>query len=205
MISRLRGCLLELHESVAVVDVGGVGYEVEVTTGAAAVLTAAQTPADSPVELFTHLVSREDGQWLYGFANAAERDLFRSLIKVSGVGPKLALALLSGVSPEQFGAAIASGDLGMLTRVPGIGKKTANRLAMELRDQVEAFAASIPMASGGAAQDAVLALTGLGYRDRDAALVVAAVADEAGADAPVEDEDAYREYLLREALKRMAA
>ena len=195
MISRLRGRLLELHESVAVIDVGGVGYEAEVTTGAAATLAA----AEGTVELFTHLVSREDGQSLFGFANAAERDLFRSLIKVSGVGPKLALTLLSGVSPEQFSAAIADGDVGMLTRVPGIGRKTASRLAMELRDKVPVFAAGAQLPSGSqAAAEAVQALTGLGYRDREAAEAIGAILDEAGPGADVED-------LVRQALKRMVA
>ena len=195
MISRLRGSVLELHDSVAVIDVGGVGYEAEITTGAAATLAV----ADGTVELYTHLVSREDGQSLFGFANAAERDLFRSLIKVSGVGPKLAITLLSGVSPEQFSAAIADGDIAMLTRVPGIGRKTASRLAMELRDKVPDFAASPRLGSGGkAAAEAVLALTQLGYRDRDAAEVVGAVVDESGPGAEVED-------LVRQALKRMAA
>lgn len=195
MISRLRGRVLELHESVAVIDVGGVGYEAEVTTGAAATLAA----AEGAVELFTHLVSREDGQSLFGFANAAERDLFRSLIKVSGVGPKLALTLLSGVSPEQFGAAIADGDIGMLTRVPGIGRKTASRLAMELRDRIPVFAAGPELPRGSqAAADAVQLLTGLGYRDREAAEVVGAVLDETGPGVEVED-------LVRQALKRMAA
>ena len=195
MISRLRGRVLELHESVAVIDVGGVGYEAEITTGAAATLAA----AEGTVELFTHLVSREDGQALFGFANAAERDLFRSLIKVSGVGPKLAITLLSGVSPEQFSAAIADGDIGMLTRVPGIGKKTAARLAMELRDKIPVFAAGPRLAAGSeAAADAVQLLIGLGYRDREAADVVRAVLDETGPGAEVED-------LVRHALKRMAA
>ncbi|MCY4013005.1 MAG: Holliday junction branch migration protein RuvA [Gammaproteobacteria bacterium] len=195
MISRLRGRLLELHDSVAVIDVGGVGYEAEITTGAAATLAA----AEGAVELFTHLVSREDGQSLCGFANAAERDLFRSLIKVSGVGPKLAITLLSGVSPEQFSAAVADGDIGVLTRVPGIGRKTASRLAMELRDKIPAFAAGPELPEGSqAAADAVQALTGLGYRDREAAEVVGAVLDEAGPDAEVED-------LVRQALKRIAA
>ncbi len=195
MISRLRGSVLELHESVAVIDVGGVGYEAEITTGAAATLAA----AEGTVELFTHLVSREDGQALFGFANAAERDLFRSLIKVSGVGPKLAITLLSGVSPEQFSAAIADGDIGMLTRVPGIGKKTAARLAMELRDKIPVFAAGPRLAAGSeAAADAVQLLIGLGYRDREATDVVRAVLDETGPGAEVED-------LVRHALKRMAA
>ena len=200
MISRLRGKLLELHESIAVIDVGGVGYETEITTTAAAAL-AAGASADGDVELFTHLSSRDDGQFLYGFATGAERDLFRTLIRVSGVGPKLAITLLSGVSPEQFSAAIAGGDVAMLTRVPGIGKKTATRLAMELRDKVDALGidgAGTPMPGGQAAQEAVQALTSLGYRDREAAQVVSAVMEEAGSDAEVED-------VVRQALKRMAA
>ena len=192
MISRLRGSLLELHDSIAVIDVGGVGYEAEVTAAAAAALAAAQ----GEVELFTHLVTREDAQSLYGFASARERSLFRSLIKVSGVGPKLAVTLLSGISPEQFATAIANGDVGMLTRVPGIGKKTASRLAMELRDKVDALPA---LTSGDrAAHEAVMALTALGYRERDAARVVGAVTEEAGSGAEVE-------VLVREALKRIAA
>ena len=200
MISRLRGTLLELHESIAVIDVGGVGYEAEITTTAAAAL-AAGASADGDVELFTHLSSREDGQSLYGFATGAERDLFRTLIRVSGVGPKLAITLLSGVSPEQFSAAIAGGDVAMLTRVPGIGKKTATRLAMELRDKVDALGldgTAAPMPGGQAAQEAVQALTSLGYRDREAAQVVSAVMEEAGSDAEVE-------HIVRQALKRMAA
>lgn len=195
MIARLRGSLLELRESTAVIDVGGVGYEAEVTTGAAAALSA----APEQVELFTHLVSREDAQLLYGFANAAERDLFRSLIKVSGVGPKLAIALLSGVSPDEFANAVANGNVAAITRVPGIGKKTAGRLVMELRDRVDALSVSAVVPSGNqAVREAVLALAALGYRERDAAQVVGTVADESGTDAVVED-------LVREALKRIAA
>ena len=195
MIARLRGSLLELRESTAVIDVGGVGYEAEVTTGAAAALSA----APEQVELFTHLVSREDAQLLYGFANAAERDLFRSLIKVSGVGPKLAIALLSGVSPDEFANAVANGNVAAITRVPGIGKKTAGRLVMELRDRVDALSVSAVVPGGNqAVREAVLALAALGYRERDAAQVVGTVAEESGADAAVED-------LVREALKRIAA
>ena len=196
MISRLRGKLLELHASTAVIDVGGVGYEAEITTAAAASLAASETE----VELFTHHVAREDGQSLYGFATSAERDLFRTLIRVSGVGPKLGLTLLSGVSPAAFSAAIAAGDIAMLTRVPGIGKKTATRLALELRDKVEALgiAPSTPAPRGHAAEEAVQALTGLGYRDREAAEAVSAAMKEAGADADVEG-------LVRQALRRMAA
>ena len=194
MIGRLRGSLLELGESVAIIDVGGVGYEVEVTTGAAAGLAA--TPQQ--VDLHTHFIAREDGQSLYGFASAAERDLFRSLIKVAGIGPKIALALLSTVSPEQFAAAVTSGNVAAITRVPGIGKKTASRLVVELRDRVDALAVASVAADGNeAVHEALLALVALGYRESSAAQVVGEVAESA-ADAGVED-------LIKEALRRLAA
>ena len=174
-------------------DVGGIGYEVEVTTGAAASLAAAEQ-----VDLHTHCIAREDGQTLYGFANAAERDLFRTVIKVSGIGPKLALALLSTVSPEQFAAAVTSGNVATITRVPGIGQRTASRLVVELRDRVDAVAVAAATSGGNeAVREAVLALVALGYREAAAAQAIAEVA-EARADAAVED-------LLQEALKRMAA
>ena len=194
MIARLRGSLLELDETVAVIDVGGVGYEVEVTTSAAATLSA----SPQRVEVHTHLVVREDGQALYGFADAAERSLFRSLIKVAGVGPKLALALLSTVSPEQFAGAVASGNVAAITRVPGIGKKTASRLVMELRDRVDALAGTAIDNETSATRDAVRALLSLGYRETDAAKVVADVSEAVGKDAGVED-------LVTEALRRIAA
>ena len=194
MIGRLRGSLLELGESVAIIDVGGVGYEVEVTTGAAAGLAA----APQQVELHTHFIAREDGQALYGFASAAERDLFRSLIKVAGIGPKIALALLSTVSPEQFAAAVTSGNVAAITRVPGIGKKTASRLVVELRDRVDALAVASATADGNeAVHEALLALVALGYRESSAAQVVGEVAKSA-ADAGVQD-------LIKEALRRLAA
>ena len=193
MIARLRGSLLELGDSVAVVDVGGIGYEVEVTTGAAAGLAAAEQ-----VDLHTHFIAREDGQALYGFASAAERDLFRSVIKVSGIGPKLALSLLSTVSPEQFAAAVTSGNVAAITRVPGIGNKTASRLVVELRDRVDALAVAAATSGGNeAVREAVLALVALGYREGAAAQVIGEVA-EANAEAGVED-------LVKDALKRMAA
>ncbi len=193
MIVRLRGKLLELDEAIAVIEVGGVGYEVEVTTGAAAGLAAAPDQA----LVFTHLVARDSDQSLYGFATVAERDLFRALIKVSGVGPKLAVALLSAVSPSDFASAVASGDITAMTRVPGIGKKTASRLLMELRDRVDALPAAV-IGANPVAREAVLALVALGYRETASARVVGEVANAAGDDAQVED-------LIREALKRIAA
>ena len=198
MIARLRGTLLELDEFTAVIDVGGVGYEVQVTAGAAAALAASPEQAS----VFTHQSVRDDVPVLFGFANLAEQTLFRALIKAPGVGPKLALALLSAVTPDQFAAAVASGDVAAITRVPGIGKKTASRLVMELRDKVDGLAAADAAANGrsanSAAHDATLALVALGYRERNAAEVVGEVAEALGKEAPVED-------LVREALRRLAA
>ncbi len=195
MIGRLRGSLLELDEATAVIDVGGIGYEVEVTAAAAASLAAVPDRA----EVYTHLITRDDAQTLYGFASAAERNLFRSLIKVAGVGPKLAVALLSAVSPDEFAAAVAGGNVAAITRVPGIGKRTASRLVMELRDKVDALSAVAVAAAGSpAVQEAVLALVALGYREPTSAQVVGEVADSTDGDAGVE-------HLVREALKRMAA
>ena len=194
MIGRLRGRLLELDGSLAVVDVRGVGYEAEVTATAAAALAAA---ADD-VEIHTHFIAREDGQSLYGFANAAERNLFRSLIKVTGVGPKLALALLSTVSPEQFAAAVTTGNAAAITRVPGIGKKTASRLVMELRDRVADLDVGVAADAAPARRDAVQALMSLGYRETAAAGAVADAADALDEKAGVED-------IVKEALRRIAA
>ena len=198
MIGRLRGTPLEIADGVALVDVGGVGYEVEVTAAAAASLAAARDSA-RPAELSTHLVAREDAMALYGFANVAERDLFRSLVKVSGIGPKLAIALLSTVSPAQFAAAVGNGDVAAITRVPGIGKKTADRLVVELRDRVQALAAAPAGTSGDdASREAAMALMALGYRQTEAATMVGEAAETAGADAGVEE-------LVTEALRRVAA
>lgn len=194
MIGRLRGRLLELDGSLAVVDVRGVGYEAEVTATAAAALAAA---ADD-VEIHTHFIAREDGQSLYGFANAAERNLFRSLIKVTGVGPKLALALLSTVSPEQFAAAVTTGNAAAITRVPGIGKKTASRLVMELRDRVADLDVGVAADAAPARRDAAQALMSLGYRETAAAGAVADAADALDEKAGVED-------IVKEALRRIAA
>lgn len=202
MIGHLRGTLLELAENIALIDVGGVGYEVEVTSGTAAAL-AAEGNAEQRAEVFTHLVSREDAQALYGFASIAERNLFRALIKVSGIGPKLAVSLLSSVSPEQFAACIANGDVAAITRVPGIGKKTAERLVLDLRDRVAALPAVESVAGSGSvgkgpASDAVLALVALGYRQSGAAQVVGEAAQALGDGADVQ-------ALVKEALQRMAA
>lgn len=201
MIARLRGALLELAGTTAVVDVAGVGYEVEVTTTAAADLAAS-----SEVDLHTHFMAREDAQALYGFANAAERDLFRALIRVSGVGPKLAIALLSTVSPVEFAAAVANGNAAAITRVPGVGKRTAERLVVELKDKVDALAAAGVDGGGKArspAREAAEALVALGYRESEAAQAVAAAREDANGEAGADQEQTVEE-LVAGALRRMA-
>ena len=194
MIGLLRGKLIERDGPVAVIDVGGVGYEVEVTSGAAAMLAA----HPEQVVVYTHLSVREDAQSLYGFASARERDLFRSLIKVMGIGPKLALSLLSAVAPDVFASAITSGNTAALVRVPGIGRKTAQRLVIELRDKVRELSAITSVGKTPTTREAVLALIALGYRESTAAQVVGEVADAGDVEWSAED-------LIREALKRLAA
>ncbi len=133
MIGRLTGKLLEKNPPSLLIDVQGVGYEVD-----APMSTFYALPVlNEPVSLFTHLVVREDAQLLYGFATRTERVLFRALLKVNGVGAKVALAILSGLSADEFLTCIASKDVNALIRVPGIGKKTAERLLIELEDKVD--------------------------------------------------------------------
>ena len=130
MIGRLRGRVLAKQPPFLLLDVNGVGYEIE-----APMSTFYQLPAgDEPVVLHTHLAVREDAHVLYGFARESERALFRLLLKVSGVGGKVALGVLSGMSADEFGRAIRGGDIAALTRLPGVGKKTAERLVVEMRD-----------------------------------------------------------------------
>src|SRR5512139_1456341 len=133
MIGRIKGLLAARDESSILVDVGGVGYEVEATAAACAALPA----VGEHVVLFTHLVIREDAHSLYGFQSQGERNLFRSLIKVSGIGPKLALTILSGIETHEFARCVRDGDLARLTALPGIGRKTAERLVVELKDRIE--------------------------------------------------------------------
>ena len=141
MIGRLRGLVLEKRPPQLLLDVGGVGYELEAPLSAFFDLPG----ADTPVSLFTHLVVREDAQLLYGFRSRPERELFRALIRVNGVGPKLALALLSGIDAPELVRCIQEGDVTSLTRLPGVGKKTAERLIVEMRDRIaEAFGEALP-------------------------------------------------------------
>ncbi len=167
MIGRIAGTLVEKSPPQVVVSAHGVGYEIDVPMS-----TFCNLPrTGEAVELLTHLVVREDAHLLFGFLTARERDAFRQLIKVSGVGPKVALAVLSGLTVEDLSQAVAAEDAARLTRVPGIGKKTAERLVLELRDKLPAVA---PAARSEAphAPDVLNALLGLGYNAREASAAV---------------------------------
>jgi Holliday junction DNA helicase RuvA len=167
MIGRLSGRLVSKQPPLLLVDVGGVGYEVEAPMSTFYKLPA----AGEPVVLLTHLTVREDAHLLFGFASAIERELFRALIKVSGVGPKLALSVLSGVGVEDFWITVRAGDVARLTKIPGVGRKTAERLVVEMRDKAgaEADAALSGVVLAGPAgsaplQEARAALAALGYK-----------------------------------------
>jgi holliday junction DNA helicase RuvA len=178
MIGRLNGTLLEKQPPSILIDVHGVGYELE-----ASMSTFYQLPeCGETITLHTHLVVREDAQLLYGFHSLSERQMFRNLIKISGVGPKLALTILSGMSAEDFSRCIMEGDSKALTRLPGVGKKTAERLVIELKDRLEKDdSIRLPEAAGSAVKierqanpvnDAVSALISLGYKAQQASQMV---------------------------------
>lgn len=174
MIGALRGRIVAKTPPQLMIEVGGVGYELE-----APMSTFFHLPAlGEEVSLLTHHVVREDAQMLYGFATQEERRLFRNLLKVSGVGPKIALALLSGISVEAFAQCILNEDVATLVRVPGIGRKTAERLFVEMRDRVKEFTHEPGAApSGGTTPEAEAlgALLGLGYKPAEAARLLKAV------------------------------
>lgn len=181
MIGFLRGKLIAKTPPQLLVDVQGVGYEVE-----APMTTFYDLPAlGGEVKLHTHLVVREDAHVLFGFGSEAERTLFRVLIKVNGVGPKLALTILSGLSVEEFHRCVDDGDSKALVRLPGVGQKTAERLLVEMRGRLPALSgdsagsgkpqAAAP-AGNGAKQEAISALCALGYKPQDASRLVQAVA-----------------------------
>ncbi len=182
MIGRLRGRILSKHPPFLILDVNGVGYEIEAPMSTFYVLPA----GDEEVVLHTHLAVREDAQVLYGFAREADRGLFRALLKVSGVGGKMALGVLSGMTAEEFSVAVQGGDVAALTRLPGVGKKTAERLIVEMRDKLEAPAAlpgegPVRIAGtppAGSDQDAVSALIALGYRPPEASRMVSKVYED---------------------------
>ncbi|NIP72883.1 MAG: Holliday junction branch migration protein RuvA [Gammaproteobacteria bacterium] len=182
MIGRLRGILAEKRAPQLLVDVQGVGYEVDAPMSTFYVLPE----VGSEVTLHTHLVVREDSHALYGFATESERLLFRNLIRVSGVGAKLALTILSGITPEGFMGCVQHQDAAALVKLPGVGKKTAERLVMEMRDRLDDWQAAAAPVTGAAAsglvegettplEDAVSALIALGYKPQEASRMVRGV------------------------------
>lgn len=185
MIGRLRGILLEKQPPHLLIDVNGVGYEIQ-----ASMTTFYQLPEiNQTVNLYTHFVVREDAQLLFGFYTQQERVLFRALLKVNGVGPKLALTILSGVSPEEFTRCVNNNDSASLVRLPGVGKKTAERLIIEMRDQNFDFV----ITTQSSEQDAVNALIALGYKPHEATRALQGI----------EIAQQSSEELIRFALKRI--
>ena len=165
MIARLNGLLVEKTPPLIVLDCAGVGYEVEVPMS-----TFYNLPeVGANTMLLTHMVVREDAQLLYGFGTQQEKDTFRQLLKVNGIGAKSALSILSGVSIEELVDAISSQEVAVLTRIPGVGKKTAERLLLELKDKFEATGLGVSSNEGkSVTQDVLNALLALGYNEREA-------------------------------------
>ena len=177
MIGRLSGKLVAKHPPQILVDVQGVGYEVDVPMS-----TLYQLPATgAEVTLLTHLIVREDAHHLYGFATESERTVFRQLLRISGVGARTALAVLSGMSVAELQQAVSAQDSARLIKVPGIGKKTAERLLLELRDKLDLAGVVIPAAGAAdAGNDIVNALLALGYNDREAGWALKQLPAETG-------------------------
>ncbi len=176
MIGRLTGSLSDKNPPQVIVDCGGVGYEVQVPMS-----TFYNLPAEGQkVTLLTHFVVREDAQILYGFGSAAERAAFRELIKISGVGPRTALSVLSGMSVAELSQAVTLQEAGRLVNVPGIGKKTAERLLLELKGKLGADIGPATTASNDAQADILQALLALGYSDKEAAAALKALPADVG-------------------------
>ena len=164
MIGRIQGIVVEKNFPQVIVSCNGVGYEIDVPM-------STYYPLPRPgeeVTLLTHLVVREDAHLLYGFLTAAERTAFRQLLKISGVGPKVALSVLSGLSVDDLAAAVLAEDSGRLTKIPGIGKKTAERLLLELRDKLPKVVSAARADGRAASGEVVSALLTLGYNEREA-------------------------------------
>ncbi len=201
MITFLEGTLFEALPTQIVVAVQGVGYQVLIPLSSFDRLP----PAGAPIKVLTHLQVREDAHVLYGFMSTAERDLFRLLVNnVSGIGPKLALAVLSGMSVSNFKAAVVNSDVASLSRISGLGKKTAERIVLELKDKVGvaaawevASASHAPTPEQEQANEAVLALIALGYKQVEAHKAVREVQEKEGSGKAAEE-------LVRLTLKKLA-
>jgi holliday junction DNA helicase RuvA len=188
VIGHLRGVIVAKHPPALTVDVNGIGYELD-----APMSTFYELPElGIEVLLHTHLVVREDAQQLFGFISTRERQLFRGLIRVNGVGARLALSILSGISVDGFSRCVMESDVAALTRIPGIGKKTAERLLVEMRDRIAAGEIGGDAASGpvNAKDEAQAALVALGYKPAEATRMLGKV-----------DEGATSEALIRQALQ----
>jgi Holliday junction DNA helicase RuvA len=190
MIGQITGTLLGIEHQTALVDVGGVGYEIECPISTLCELP----PAGQAVTLLTHFVVREDAQLLYGFLTPEDRESFRILIKISGVGPKLAIGVLSGLSGDELAAAVERDDVATLTRLPGVGKKTAERLLVELRGRMTSTGRTQSSNAVSPVEEAVLGLIALGYKEAEARKAI---------NAQPKDPEATPESLIRSSLKQM--
>lgn len=201
MIGQLHGKIIEKQPPQLILDVNGVGYEID-----APMNTFYRLPdIGQEVTLFTHFIVREDAQLLYGFFDKEERSLFRTLLKVNGVGPRLALTILSSIDPKEFVQCIVNNDTASLVRLPGVGKKTAERLIIEIRDKLTGWQHAAPneltLMPGKSAQngrnqlvqDAVSALVSLGYKPQEASRAVS----------KVDDGSLSSEEIIRRALREM--
>ena len=209
LIGRLTGALIEIdaENATMMVDVGGVGYELEVSAN---VLVAAP-PIGELITLSTHFVVREDAQLLFGFCDTAERELFRTFVKINGVGPKLALAIISSLDPSTLSVAVQNNEVGVLTKVPGVGKKTAERLMVELKSKLHSLLpiGAEPLRSAGIGatqqaidQDAQDALVVLGYKPAQAQQMISQLQHTLSASG--EAEPATTEQLVSMALRHFA-
>ena len=196
MIARLTGTLAETSAEGAVIDVGGVGYLVQ----ASARTLDALGPIGGDVVILTELQVREDAWTLFGFGSVQERDAFRALTSIQGVGGRVALAILSVLTPDELARAVAQGDTAMIGRASGVGPKLAARVANELKGKlgVTGLGGSAPAPRAGAAADAMSALANLGFKPADASAAVQAAQDELGPDIPL---DALVRLALRKAAK----
>lgn len=200
MIGQIRGIILEKQPPQLLVDIQGLGYEID-----APMSTFYQLPeVGQTVTLFTHFVVREDAHHLYGFYTRDERLLFRTLLKVNGVGPRLALTILSSIAPQEFVRCVLNNDTVSLVRLPGVGKKTAERLVIEMRDKLADWCAGMPMddiaslkseqnARHQILQDAISALISLGYKQQEANRTIT----------KIDDGMVSSEELIRRALREM--
>ncbi len=193
MISRLTGILAAKRAPQVLIDCHGVGYEADVS-----MTTFYQLPeVGQQISIWTHLLIKDDAHSLVGFTTEQERSLFRQLIRINGVGPKMALAILSGIDERQFALCVANNDVAMLTRLPGVGKKTAERLIIEMRDKLDVVVDDAPMASpgggGSVIGEAIEALQALGYKPADAEKMISRAQQGEAADSASE--------LIRRALQ----